>query len=191
MSESIGHSRYDPFINAMGLEMVCKGYLLALKRSEYEGWGETQAREKVNKLAKEMGHKVTDVVQEIGENIGQDKVQLLLDKKYDVIDENVDLTGSIILQAIEAAYLECRYPVPNPFYREFPVFSLKDAYWDPLYSSGLPEFCYEFCRIILTDLKAKFGIEIPKSWWNQKIRDDAGQRFGNLFFGSRKEDFIF
>jgi len=27
MSEIVGHSRYDPFLNAMGFEMVCKGYL--------------------------------------------------------------------------------------------------------------------------------------------------------------------
>ena len=188
MSETVGHSRYDPFINAMGLELVCKGYLLALKRSEYEGLIEGQANLKINQLAKGMNHKITNLVHEIEKNIGQDQVKPLLAKKYD------GYTGFKIMEAIEAAYFECRYPVPTPFYRidkEFKVPGLKDAYFDPIYSSGLHRFCYEFCRLILADLKAKFGIRIPESWWNQKIVNDAGRRFENLFFNSKKEDFIF
>jgi hypothetical protein len=34
MRGKVDHSRYDPFINAMGFEMVCKGFLLATKQSE-------------------------------------------------------------------------------------------------------------------------------------------------------------
>jgi len=181
MSEKVGHSRYGPFINAMGFEMVCKGYLLATKRSEYEGLGDRQAKIKVNKLAKDMNHKVTDLVEEIKESIGQDKVQPLLDKKYN------GYTGSKILKAIEAAYSECRYPVPTPFYegdKDFKVPGLKNAYFDPVYSSGLHRFCYEFCRLILSDLKSNFGITIPESWLKQKITGDEGRRFGNLLFES-------
>ena len=73
MTEKIGYSRYDPFINSMGLEKVCKGYLLANKRSEYEGLGDTQAKKKVNKLAKSMGHKIATLVEEISKNIGLNK----------------------------------------------------------------------------------------------------------------------
>jgi len=131
-----------------------------------------------------MNHKVKGLIKEIKKNIEKNKLQQLLDKKYD------GFKGSQFLRAIEAAYLECRYPVPNPFYEQFPFKGLKDAYEDPVYSSGLYKFCYEFCRLILSDLKAKFGIGIPASWLKQKITGDEGQRFGNLFFGSRKEDFI-
>lgn len=185
MSESIGHSRYDQFLNAMGLELVCKGYLLTVKRPEYEGLVETQAREKVYKLAKSMDHKIAVLVEDISKIIGHDKVQSVLNKKYG------GFTGSQNLEAIEAAYLECRYPIaPNPFYKNFPLKGLKDTYEDPVYSSGLHGFCYEFCRLILHDLKSRFGIGIPKSWWNQKIKDDAGRRFGNLLFDSRKENFL-
>lgn len=183
MSESVGHSRYDPFINVMGLELVCKGYLLAFKRSEYGGLGETQARKKVEKLAKKMGHKIGDLVDEISKIIGPDKVQPILDKNYD------GFTGSQVLNAIEAGYFECRYPFsPNPLYKKFPVKG--GFYQDPVYSSGLHKFCYKFCRLILTDLKTKFGIGIPGDWWNQKMTGDAGKRFGNLYFDSRKEDFL-
>ena len=177
-------SRHKPFLNAMGLEMFCKGYLLAVKRREFEGLAIEEAKGKVNDLAKEMRHKVGFLVEEIKDYIGQGKVQLMLDKKYDVIDENVGLTGAIILEAIEKSYLECRYPVPKPFYRKFPVSKLKGsykAYWDTVNSSGLHEFCYELGREILTDLKAKFDIEIPQSWWNQHIVGDEGRRFENIF----------
>lgn len=186
-------SRHEPFLNAMGLEMFCKGYLLAVKRTEYEDLAVEEATIKVNGLAKEMRHDVKKMVKEIKEHIGQGKVQRLLDQKYDVIDENVGLTGAIILQAIEKSYLECRYPVPNPFYRQFPVskrIGSYKAYWDPVNSSGLHEFCYELGRVILTDLKDKFGIEIPRSWWNQHVAGDEGRRFENLFFNSKREEFI-
>ena len=186
-------SRHEPFLNAMGLEMFCKGYLLAVKRTEYENLAVEEAKIKVNDLAKEMRHEVGIMVKEIKEHIGQGKVQLLLDKKYDVIDKKFDLTGLKVLKAIEASYFECRYPVPNPFYRKFPVSKLKGsykAYWDPVNSSGLHEFCYELGRVILTDLKVKFDIEIPRSWWNQHIVGDEGRRFENLFFNSRREEFI-
>ena len=177
-------SRHKPFLNAMGLEMFCKGYFIAVKRTEYEGLTAEKAKKAVKKLAKKWNHNVTGLVEEIKEHIGQGKVQLLLEKKYDVIDKNIDHTGSKILQAIEASYLECRYPEPNPFYRQFPVSKLKgsyEAYWDPVNSSGLHEFCYELGREILTDLKAKFDIEIPQSWWNQHIVGDEGRRFENIF----------
>lgn len=176
--------RYDPFINAMGLELVCKGYLLATNRSEYEGLGVRQAKIKVNELAKDMNHKITDLVKEIKKSIGKGKVQTLLNKKYD------GFTGSQILKVIEAAYLECRYPLPNHFYENFPVSGLRNAYEDPVYSSGLHKFCYEFCRVILTDLKEEFGICASKSWFDGKITGDQGRRFGNLLFDSRKEDFL-
>lgn len=186
-------SRHEPFLNAMGLEMFCKGYLLAVKRTEYENLAVEEAKIKVNDLAKKMGHKVGALVKEIKKNIGQNEIQSLLVKKYDVIDRNISLTGCLILQAIEASYLECRYPVPNPFYRKYPVSKLigvHDAYCDPINSSGLKEFCYELGRVILTDLNANFGIGIPGSWWNQHIVGDEGRRFENLFFNSRREEFI-
>jgi len=165
--------------------MVCKGYLLATKRSEYEGLGKTQAREKVNKLAKGMSHKIAALVAEISKNIGQNKAQSLLEKNYS------GFTGSVLLEAIRAAYFECRYPLaPNPFYEKFPFAGLRGFYEDPVYSSGLHQFCYEFCRLILSNLKSKFGIRIPESWLNEKISGDEGQRFVNLFFDSRKQDFI-
>jgi hypothetical protein len=103
----------------------------------------------------------------------------------------VDSLARIFWKLLGAAYFECRYPLlPNPFYEKFPVPGLRDFYEDPVYSSGLHQFCYDFCRLILWELKSMFGIGIPESWVNEKMSGDEGERFGNLFFGSSKQDYI-
>jgi len=49
-------SRYRQLLNAMGFEMVCKAYLLAIKACEFEGHEEKQALARIDKTAKTFGH---------------------------------------------------------------------------------------------------------------------------------------
>jgi len=192
------YSLFDQFLNAMGLEMICKGYLLAVHQAEYKGLVEKKAKERINKLASNWGHEVKKLIESIKGNIGVEKIQTFLEKEFsgfeqkkDPPQKNTNLSKTI-LSGIEAAYFESRYPVPQPFYKDkrFEVIGVGNAYFDPLYSSDIHTFCYEFCRVILTDLKEKYGICLPSSWFNQKISGDEGERFGNLLFDSRKQDFI-
>ncbi len=193
VSEMDRNLGFDQFLNAMGLEMICKGYLLAIHREKYKGLVEKEANEKINELAKHWGHDVKKLIKKIKKNIGEEKIQPFLEREFKGFEQKNKNLSKTVLSGIEAAYLECRYPVPQPFYKDkgFKVTGVENAFFDPLCSSDIHRFCYEFCRVILTDLKEIFGIGIPESWWNQKITDDAGRRFENLFFNSKKEDFIF
>lgn len=198
VSEMDRHSRFDQFLNAMGLEMICKGYLLAVYRTEYEGLVEKKAKERINELAKNWGHDVQKLIKIIKRNIGEEKIQPFLEKEFRGFEPTIDLhrknknLSKTVLSGIESAYLECRYPVPQPFYKDkqFKVIGVEDAYFDPLCSSDIHRFCYEFCRLILTDLKENFGLCIPRWWFNQKITGNKGRRFGNLLFDLRKKYFL-
>jgi len=182
----------------MGLEMICKGYLLAVHRAEYKDLVEKKANETINLLAKKWGHEVKKLIRNIKSHIGKEKIQPFLEKEFRGFGQKKDpcrknkKPSKTVLSAIEAAYLECRYPVPHSFCNDnlFKVNGFEDAYFDPLYSSDIPKFCYELCKVIFTDLKENFGICIPKSWFNQKITGDKGRRFGNLLFESREKYFL-
>lgn len=192
------HSDFDQFLNAMGLELICKGYLLAVHRAEYKALGEKQAKEKINSLAKKWSHKVGDLIEKIKESIGNEKIQPFLEKEFSTFEQKKDSSlkekdpSRTVLSGIEAAYLESRYPVPQRFYEDklFSVDGIEDAYFDPLCSSDIPQFCSEFGKVILIDLKEKFGICLPNTWFNKTISGDEGERFENLFFGPRKQDYI-
>jgi hypothetical protein len=183
----------------MGLEMICKGYLLAVHRAEWEGLVENKAKEEINKLAIKWGHDVKKLIKKIKGNIGKEKIQPFLEREFSGFEQKIELRqknknhSKTVLSGIEAAYLESRYPVPQPFYKDemFQVRGVENAYFDPLCSSDIHRFCYEFCRVILTDLKENFGVCIPRSWFKQKIIGDKGRRFGNLLFDGRKKIFSF
>jgi hypothetical protein len=177
-------SRYSAFLNAMGFEMICKAFLLTTKNDKYEGVEINQAIRKIDKLARNMGHKVSKLVEQIKAMIGDGKIQPLLDRSYD------SFTGSQFLEVIESAYLECRYPVPNPIHEKFPIDGKDQMFWDPLFSSGLHKFCYAFCRELLTVLKNDFSITISKSRLEERVTGKEGERFCNLLFGDNINDYI-
>ena len=55
VSEMNRHSGFDQFLNAMGLELICKGYLLAVHRAEYKDLREKEAKETINCFSKRLG----------------------------------------------------------------------------------------------------------------------------------------
>ncbi len=94
-------------------------------------------------------------------------------------------TGSDLADALEAAFQESRYPVPNPIHEKFPILGEEDAFWEPLGSSEFVGFCYEISRLILSALKSDFEIAMSESDISQVIRGEDGKRFRNVFFGNR------
>jgi hypothetical protein len=108
----------------------------------------------------------------------------LLDASYD------SFTGTQLLRVIERAYFECRYPIPNPIHKQFPIEGKDNMFWSPLDSSGLHKFCYAFCREVLTALKSAFGITISKSLLSDRVSGEASDRFCNLLFQTNINDYI-
>jgi len=176
--------RYEPFFNTMAFEMICKAYLLAEKAGQYEHLKGNQAVGKIDKLAKCWGHHIGVMVDEITASINDQDFQNLFSQKFN------GYTGDQFVKVMEAAYLESRYPVPNPIHEKFPIHGHPGTYWDPLCSSGLQYFCFSFTRRIMTYLKEKFGITVPKEEFDRIVTGEAGERFCNIFLKDIPPDFF-
>lgn len=139
------------FCYHQGIEKVCKAYILGKRASEYESLSEQDARNKINEIAKKIGHNLKVIIKDlIATNV--------LDRNA-LIKEYSDLHGFSIdvekcLDILEKAYLECRYPVPIPVYKNFPITDKNGkkvgAYWDPLNSSDPMEFAYNTGLEVIT-----------------------------------------
>ncbi len=177
--------RYGPFFNYMGFELICKSYLLGCRAGEYEGLPIREALRKVDKIAKnELGHKLADVLVKIRQRKPDGKITQLLTKNFD------GFSGSDFTKILESVYLECRYPVPEPIYRQFPIKGMKRMYSDPVYSSGLPKFCYATAREILAYIRDDFSIKVPRIFLETLRPKTTYRRFRRLFFADQTKKLI-
>lgn len=177
-------SRYAAFLNAMGFEMIAKAYIFAICPEEYEGLQKRQAASRIDELGRKYGHDPNNLIELTKASMDQMELDKILNTKYD------GFTGHQFLEVIKAAYLETRYPVPNPIHEKFPNPNLKDSYWEPLFSSGLQKFCFAFSREVILSLKNDFGINLTKSHLQERISGEAATRFYTLFFEDRMNDFV-
>lgn len=171
---------YSAFFWHQGLEKLCKAYLLGTKSSEYENRPEQQARKRINEIVrnkKDMGHNLTEM-------FGK-----LIEKK--VLNEEIkakvyryfgkDFTGEDLVEILEKAYMECRYPlIPYPV--EMVYFTTeKNSWWNPLSSRELMEFTFEIGLKILNKIEQDFNVVMPRD----KTRDE-----GLIFQFVKDEDWI-
>lgn len=177
-------SRYRPFLNAMGFEMIAKSYILAMCPHEYEGLEREQAILKIDEIGRSVGHNPKKLMELVEPSIGQDKINEILKQNY------AGFTGLQLLDVMKAAYLESRYPVPNPIHEKFPHPKIENLFWDPLFSSGLEEFCYEFTRKIVLSLKEDFGITLTSSKLQERVFGEAALRFQEILFQGKVNEFI-
>lgn len=176
--------RYEPFVNAMGFEKICKSYLLAENSIEYEDLSDDEAKKKINSLAKRWGHGLARMTDEIKKSIGNECVEGIMNQDFD------GYTGNRLIKVMEAAYLECRYPVPKHIHEEFPIKGKSDVHWVPIASSGIEKLCFAFARAVIISLKERFHITVPKDRFDQIVNGDAGIRFCNLFLKDTPDDFL-
>lgn len=176
--------RYEPFLNTMGFEKICKAYLLAENSFEYENLENDEAKQKINSLAKKWGHNLKRMVNKIKKGINDPKLENMINQNFD------GYTGKQLIKVMQAAYLECRYPVPKHIHEKFPIKGKSDMYWEPICSSGIEKFCFVFTRTIVIHLKEKFNISISKDEFDKIITGEAGVRFCNLFLKDVPEGFL-
>jgi len=177
-------SRYRPFLNSMGFEMIAKAYVLAMCPKDYEGLPREEAIVKIDEIGRKTGHDARILFDLVKVSLGEGKANDLLMRDYD------GFSGAQFLVVIKAAYLESRYPVPNPIHEKFPHPKYKNLSWDPLFSSGLEKFCFEFARAVIHSLKKDFEITLSSSKLRERVFGEAAARFNNLFFDSRMTDFV-
>lgn len=126
---------YPPFFYCQGLEKICKAYLLGTKASEYEPLSEQEAKKKIDGIAKNLskclkqGHCLKEMIEQLISLHVLDKS--VLTKKYANYGAQ-DITGEKIIEILEKAYTECRYPVPDSISKRYPLG--RNIKWDPLAS---------------------------------------------------------
>jgi len=103
-------------------------------------------------------------------------IRKVKDKDYD------GFKGSDLVKAIEAGYMESRYPVTRPIYEQFKIKG-DDLYRNPLYSTGITKFIYEICRTILLQLRTEVDLDpISRDFIEVYGSRNGTQRFINLMF---------
>lgn len=173
--------RYSPFFNYMGFELICKSYLLGCKASDYENLPFQDGLREVDTIAKKkLAHKLPDIIRCIQDRKPSGKITDLLSKNFD------GFSGADFVETLESVYLECRYPIPEPIYKKFPLRNVRGAFWDPVDSSGLPKFCYAMTREILGYIRDDFSIKVPQTFLENLRPKITYRRFRNLFFEDQR-----
>lgn len=177
--------RYSPFFNYMGLELICKSYLLGTKASDYENQPFQNGLIKVDSIAKKaFGHNLSDIISEIQKRKSSGIIGTLLSKNFD------GFSGADFTKSLESVYLECRYPIPDPIYRNFSIQGKKGMFMNPVYSSGLPKFCYAVATEILGYIRDDFDIKVPQIFLDRLRPKTTYRRFSNLFFSELRKYLI-
>jgi hypothetical protein len=161
-----------------------KSYLLGCRAEDYENEPYQKGLQKVNTIAKSFSHKIGDIISEIQKRKPSGKIVALLSRNFD------SFSGAAFVKTLESVYLECRYPVPEPIYRKFPIPGKKKMYMDPVGSSGLPQFCYAISIEVLGYIRDDFGIKVERTFIERLRPKTTCRRFANLFFRDQRQSLL-
>lgn len=176
---------YSAFLWHQGLEKFCKAYLLGTKSSEYECLPEQQARKTIDKIVrKEMGHNLIDMLDKlIAIKVLNKEVKTKVYRYY-----GKDYTGEELIEILEKAYIECRYPlITDPVKRVY-FTPEKTSWWDPLSSQELMNFTFEVGLKILGSIEKDFNITISRNRTENEgllfkfVKNEDWLRFRRYFF---------
>ena len=170
------HRPYKIFNEILALEKVLKALLLYYAGNEYENLCEEQSTKEIEELAKGYGHKIKKMLKEASNYFGKAALDSLKSCDFD------GFAGSEMIRAVEAGYMESRYPTLKPIYEQFKIKNL-DIYRDPLGSSGVTKFIYAVNRLALLHLKSKLNMSSVKKRFTQTYGHmEETPRFINLAF---------
>ena len=172
---------YEVYFLILGLEKLCKSYLLGKYPSEYEGLDENCAGEKINETGKKYGHSIKEMLNKINTQSVNKKIK----QEYDGYD------GRQLLEVLPEITEEIRYPVPKSASFKFPIKNTGLCY-DPLYSSGLRIFCKGVAKEIQGCIKKDFSISISDEELKRRIPEKVNtkniirERFAECFLINNK-----
>lgn len=166
------------FSEIMGLEKFVKAVLIFHLHQEYEGMTRTDAKKRINELAKGMGHDFKKMLKDLAHFMADDIARI---KKT-----NFDgYSGSDLIRAVCAGYMETRYPVPTPISDTFSIKGTKLKH-DPLWSSGITKFIYAVCNACFASLSQDIDFTDLVSQYCQRFgHKESFRRFNNLFWEKR------
>jgi len=92
------------------------------------------------------------------------------------------ITGETIIEILEKAYDEYRYPVPEPISKKYPITKNGKVLWDPLGATEPREFAFKVGLEVIIKIEQDFSISIPRERLPYSINEDDWIRFRRLFF---------
>jgi len=166
-----------------GLEKICKAYHI---RKCSKQWMEQRSKDlalkKIDQIAKGLGHDIPRFVKCM-----QSRSILPSYRPPRPYSED-DL-----LEALQAVYIEARYPVPQPFYRtkgqdgkeRFQISSSSfKIYHDLLGETALRDYARSMARTLLKKIEDEYSVRISYSRFSGKISAQDWERFANVFYGT-------
>jgi hypothetical protein len=163
------------FSEIMGLEKFLKAALLFHFHGRYEGLPQPEAKKMLNKLAKKYGHDFKKMMGELSK-IGLNDIDQIKKEDFD------GYSGSALICAVTAGYMETRYPVPKPISDEFPI-GERGCTRDPLSSSGIRKFIHAVCNACFHMLSEYVDFKDVRERFRETFSDkESFRRFNNLFW---------
>ena len=173
---------YSTFFCSLGLEKSCKAYLIGTESARYEKMGRVRALQEVNKIAQGYGHDLQNLLRclqtrgvvsnpQIAKGIG-------------------GYTGGELIQVLENAYREARYPMPNPTYKKYPISTGRESYRGyqvPIGETAPIKYARDVASAITKRAFQDFSVSSPSRFSN-KISDRKWRRFRRLLqFGMARK----
>ena len=174
--------RHSTFYCHQGLEKICKTYHIGKHLKHLENFKAESALLQVDRVAKSLNHKLFQIMKCLQSR----RILPTYTASRPYSEDN-------LLQGLEAAYTEVRYPIPHPFHLtrdqhgkerfRIPSATLK-IYHDPLAETAPLKYARSMARALLKKIEAEFSVGIPDSKVSGKISDKDWKRFTKIFFNS-------
>jgi hypothetical protein len=178
--------RHSTFYCHQGLEKICKTYHIGKYLKHLENFKAESALIQIDRVAKSLNHNLFQMVKCLQSR--RILPTYTVSRPYSEDD---------LLQGLEAAYTEVRYPVPHPFHLtkdqhgkerfRIPSATLK-MYHDPLAETAPLKYARSMASALLKRIETEFSVRIPDSKVSGKISDKDWTRFTNIFFNSKACD---
>lgn len=182
------YKNYRNFFYANGLEMLCKAYIIGSRYSEYKNLSYTKAKEKIEYIARNFGHNLNRLIQELI-NIKVLPTGFLNEVHHRSNINNVDFTNLDIIKTLKALYFEARYPVIELDYKRYyrekvkkvPSAINKRLIEIPSASHQMERFILKMFKLLITKVENDFRLKISREKLRGDITDRDWNRFSNLF----------
>jgi hypothetical protein len=154
-------SLHKSFHLAIGFELICKSYLIGKAYCIYSDMARQQAKQTVDKYAKNFSHDYSNMVKEIC------KYPYIAPKLSNILNKKCGGTsGRDFIKVLEKGVSEFRYPVPEPFRLKTNVVSVEII---PSMGTDLYDFCIKFCSVIVKEIEFEFNVALPINKLKQKM----------------------
>jgi hypothetical protein len=161
--------RHSTFYCHQGLEKICKTYHIGKYLKRLENFKAESALKQVDRVAKSLNHMLFRMMKCLQSR-----------RILPTYTASRPYSEDDLLQGLEAAYTEVRYPVPHPFHLtkdqhgkerfRIPSSTLK-MYHDPLAETAPLKYARSMASALLKKIETEFAVRIPDSKVSGKISD--------------------